>query len=173
MMDTPLPKNIVDAPNGTIILGTGDFVVLHLQFRVGDDNTIVKDWEALGTLEAITLPWAPWDGITAYADVAASLRSVQSPPADKSGPADAGLLRVPFDQHAVHSYFADFIEHGEDAYIRSHFGDARGDMVRGTDAAMNSMTLEVLRRIEQAGNLDILVERLRETGMGELADQLE
>ncbi|OJT10916.1 hypothetical protein TRAPUB_12572, partial [Trametes pubescens] len=163
--NAPLPANVKDATEGTILLNTGDFAILQLQFRVGDGDTISKDWEALGALEAFFLPWASSDDTTAPA----SLPTAQAP---ASGGDGTGLLRAPFDQRGVRAHYADFIEHGEEAYMRSHFGDAQtGGMSRaeGMVAAMGEM---LLGQGAQAGNADVLVQRLRDAGMGEIADKL-
>ncbi|KAL1949445.1 hypothetical protein VTO73DRAFT_8326 [Trametes versicolor] len=164
--DAPLPANIKDAKQGTVLLAPGDFAILHLQFRVGDGDTISKDWEALGALEALFLPWAPSD-ITSPP----CLPTAQAP---ASGAEGSGLLRAPFDQRGVRAHYADFIEQGEEAYMRSHFGDAGGggggmSRAEGMIAAMGEM---LLGQGAQAGNADVLVQRLRDAGMGELADKL-
>lgn len=82
------------------------------------------------------------------------------------------LLRAPFDQRGVDEYFADFIEHGEEAYMRSHFGDARADMSRLADESMAVMGEALLAKVAQSGNTDVLIQRLRDSGLGELADKL-
>ncbi|KAL1949447.1 hypothetical protein VTO73DRAFT_8328 [Trametes versicolor] len=170
--DAPLPENIKDAKEATILLNTGEYVILHLQFRVGDGNTISKDWEALGALEALLLPWAPSDGTSTPAALAASLPTAQSSTSGESSTVRGRLLRAPFDQRGVDEYFADFIEHGEEAYMRSHFGDARADMSRLADESMAVMGEALLAKVAQAGNTDVLIQRLRDSGLGELADKL-
>lgn len=170
--DAPLPANIKDAKEGTILLATGDFAILHLQFRVGDGDTISKDWEALGALEALLLPWAPSDGTSTPAALAASLPTAQSSTSGESSTAHGRLLRAPFDQRGVDEYFADFIEHGEETYMRSHFGDARANMSRLADGSMAVMGEALLAKVAQAGNTDVLIQRLRDSGLGELADKL-
>lgn len=169
--DAPLPANIKDAKQGNVLLSTGDFAILHLQFRVGDGDTISKDWEALGALEALFLPWAPFHITSTSTALPAALPTAQAP---ASGAEGSGLLRAPFDQRGVRAHYADFIEHGEEAYMRSHFGDAGGggggmSRAEGMIAAMGEM---LLGQGAQAGNADVLVQRLRDAGMGELADKL-
>ncbi|OJT07607.1 hypothetical protein TRAPUB_1537 [Trametes pubescens] len=170
--DAPLPDNIKNANEATILLNTGEYAILHLQFRVGDGNTISKDWEALGALEAFFLPWAPWDGTSAPAALAGSFPTAQAPASDASSTTHGRLLRAPFDQPGVDEYFADFIEHGEEAYTRSHYGDARANMSRVADESMAVMGERLLAQVAQAGNTDVLIQRLRDSGMGELADKL-
>ncbi|EIW61127.1 uncharacterized protein TRAVEDRAFT_46351 [Trametes versicolor FP-101664 SS1] len=118
----PLPKQVKDADQGTILLSTGDFVVLQLQFRLGNDGTISKEWDALGTIEAIFLPYVPWNGVPAITQLPPLLPTVQSPTSVCGIPAIGHLLRVPLDQEAVRHYFADFWQHGKEVYMRTHFG---------------------------------------------------
>ncbi|KAI0833436.1 hypothetical protein BC628DRAFT_1308562 [Trametes gibbosa] len=181
--ETPTPANIKDVKAGTIVLHTGEYAVLHLQFRVGDGDTISKDWEALGCLEAIHLPWASWDGAVSPATVAATLPSAQSPPQPPSGTSEVGsstspgqarahLLRAPFDQLAIRAHYADFIERGEEAYMRSHYGDARTDMTRNAEGMLAAMSEILLGQVAQAGSTDILAQRLRESGLDDIADKI-
>lgn len=142
---------------------------MQLQFRVGDDDTIFKDWVALGALEAFFIPWTPWDGVSTPAALATSLPTVQAP---ASGAEGSRLLRAPFDQRAVRAHYADFIEHGKEAYLRSHFGDVRADMSRSSDD-MLAMLGEMLGGAgfgTQAGDTDALVQHLRDMGIHDIAD---
>ncbi|KAI0649152.1 hypothetical protein C8Q79DRAFT_999011 [Trametes meyenii] len=175
------PAHIKDAEQGIVALHTGEFAILHLQFRVGDGDAISKDWEAFHCVESIVLPWVSWDGTTPPSALVPSLPTAQSPPGPASTTAAEGsstqaprghALRAPFDQRAVQTHYADFIERGEEAYMRSHYGDARTDMARGAEQMMEMMGEMLLGQVAQAGNTDVLVQRLRETGMGELADKI-
>ncbi|KAJ8469814.1 hypothetical protein ONZ51_g8750 [Trametes cubensis] len=167
----PLPSNIRDAAQGIIALNTGDYAILHLQFRVGNGDNISKDWEALGCLESFFIPWAPWDGTTPYASLAASLPTAQS--AYLATPGDAPTsVRATFDQRAVRAHYADFIEHGEDAYLRSHYGDARADMAQSAEGMLATMGELLLGQVAQAGGTETLVQRLRDGGMGDIADKI-
>ncbi|OJT10743.1 hypothetical protein TRAPUB_12737, partial [Trametes pubescens] len=168
---TPLPTHVKDSTEGTILLNTGDFVVLHLQFRVGDGNKITKDWEALSTLEAVFLPWVLWDGVTPLSNIAASLPTVQSSSSVESSQACGQLLCAPFDTQAVHHYFAHFIQSGQNAYMESHLGSARADLATTMDHSTFVMGDRLLRGIAQAGNLHVLVRRLREAGMDNVVDK--
>ncbi|OJT15442.1 hypothetical protein TRAPUB_7997, partial [Trametes pubescens] len=138
------------------------------EFRVGDDDTIVKDWVALGALEAIFLPWTPWDGTSTPATLAASLPTAQAPGA--SGGETGRLLRAPFSQRAVRTHYADFIEHGEEAYMRSHFGDARADMSRSVDDMLTMMVQVLGGSGALAESTEQIEQQLRDIGFGDLAD---
>lgn len=169
MSSAPLPKQVKDADQGTILLSTGDFVVLQLQFRLGNDDTISKEWDALGTIEAIFLPYVPWNGVPAITQLPPLLPTVQSPTSVYGIPAIGHLLRVPLDQEAVRHYFADFWQHGKEVYMRTHFGAVRADLTHRTESAMMMMGDRLLRGIVQSRNLVPLVQRLREAGMYDTA----
>ncbi|KAH9903001.1 hypothetical protein C8Q73DRAFT_661874 [Cubamyces lactineus] len=169
----PLPENIKDATQGVIALNTGEYAILHLQFRVGNGDTISKDWEAFGCLASFFIPWAPWDGTTPYASLAPSLPTAQS--AYLATPAQATssqAVRATFDQRAVRAHYADFIERGEDAYLRSHYGDARADMAQSAEGMLATMGELLLGQVAQAGGTETLVQRLRDGGMGDIADKI-
>ncbi|KAI9060681.1 hypothetical protein FKP32DRAFT_1595408 [Trametes sanguinea] len=170
----PLPTQVKDAKEGILQLNTGDYAILHLQFRVGDGDNISKDWEAFNCLESVCFPWVSWDGSTPYTTLASSLPTVQSAArsAPDTGSSPGRLLRATINQPLVRAYYKDFVEHGEEAYMRSHFGDARADLSRSADNMMEMMGELLLGQVAQAGNTDVLVQRLRDSGLGDLADKV-
>ncbi|OSD06538.1 hypothetical protein PYCCODRAFT_1383571 [Trametes coccinea BRFM310] len=173
----PLPSQIQDDKTGTLLLNTGDYAIMHMQFRVGDGDNVSKDWEALSCLESLCFPWVSWDGSTPHASLASSLPTAQSPilSADNTGSSSAApghLLRAPINQPMVRAHYKDFIEHGEEAYLRSHYGDARAEMSRSADGMMEMMSELLLGQVAQAGNTDVLVQRLRDCGLADLADKV-
>ena len=164
----PTLSNIKDATEGIVSLKTGEYVIFNAQFRVGDGDLISKHWEALACLETILIPYAIWDGTSSPATLVSSL-----PQADKQPMSGMGrALRARFDQPAVKAYYADYIEHGEEAYIRSHFGDARADMTLGAEKMVEMMGEMLLGSVAQAGNTSVLVQRLRDMGMGDIAEKI-
>ncbi|PIL35614.1 hypothetical protein GSI_02342 [Ganoderma sinense ZZ0214-1] len=166
-----LPPAVKDAKDGIIALNHGEYVILHLQFRVGDGDRISKDWEGLSLCETIRIPYAVWDGAALPASLLSSLPLAQTPtPTSADGLGKA--LRAGFNQRAVRAHYADFIERGEEAYIRAHFGDARADMVRSGERMMEMMGEMLLGQVAQAGGTDVLVQRLRDMGMGDIADKI-
>ncbi|OJT03812.1 hypothetical protein TRAPUB_5542 [Trametes pubescens] len=169
--DGRVPAHVKDANNGTVLLKTGDFVVFQLQFRVGDGDTISKDWEALSALEALFVPWVPWDGVQEPATLAMSLPTVQSSPYADGTSTLGRLLRVPFDQRAIKDYYADFVERGEHAYLESHFGRGPASTMQTSDSSMNAMVTEMIRRIVREGNISAFIERMSDAGMENLVDK--
>ncbi|KAI1797157.1 hypothetical protein LXA43DRAFT_982973 [Ganoderma leucocontextum] len=166
-----LPPAVKGAKEGIIALNPGEYVILHLQFRVGDGDRISKDWEAMGVCETIRIPYAIWDGTAAPASLVPSLPLAQTPvPVPSDGPGRS--LRAPFNQRDVKAHYADFIERGEEAYIRAHFGDERADMVRSGEKMIEMMGEMLLGQVAQAGGMDVFAQRLRDMGMGDIADKL-
>ncbi|KAM5535972.1 hypothetical protein V8D89_010412 [Ganoderma adspersum] len=162
-----IPPAVKDIKEGIIALNPGEYAILHLQFRVGDGDRVSKDWEALGACEMIRIPYAIWDGTAPPISLASSLPLAQAP---TSGTGKA--LRAGFNQRAVRAHYADFIERGEEAYIRVHFGDARADMVQSGERMMEMMGKMLLGQVAQAGGTDVLAQRLRDMGMGDIADKI-
>lgn len=166
-----LPSAVKDAKDGIVALNPGEYAILHLQFRVGDGTQISKDWEAIGLCETIRIPYALWDGTAPPSSLFPSLPLAQSP-AHAGGPGQGKALRAVFDQRAVRTHYAAFIELGEEAYIRAHFGDARADMVRSGERMMEMMGEMLLGQVAETGGTDVLVQRLRDMGMGDIADKI-
>lgn len=163
---------IGDPTGGIVRLGKGDFAVFQLQFRVGDDDTIFKDWQALDALESIALPWAPWDDATTPAFTALGLPSLQASPLVYFTGMPGRLLRAPFDHAAVHAYFADFIEDGQDAFVRSHFEASSAVLLTGINDSMFTMADRLLKRIAEEGSTDVLLERLRACGRNDIVAKI-
>ncbi|RPD60038.1 hypothetical protein L226DRAFT_613017 [Lentinus tigrinus ALCF2SS1-7] len=163
-----IPTSIKDAPEGIVALKMGEYAIFRVQFRVGDGDTISKDWEALACLETIVIPYAIWDGTSSPATLASSLPQADTQPS--SGPGRA--LHARFDQAVVKTHYAEYVEHGEEAYIRAHFGDARADMTSGAEKMMEMMGEMLLGSVAQAGNTGVLVQRLRDMGMNDIAEKI-
>lgn len=157
---------------GTVQLAKGDFVIFHFQFRVGNDNTIAKDWQALNALESFVLPWSPWDCVTPVEVITAVMPTIHTPPVANSVPSHGRLLCVPFDHAAVSTYYADFTDHSEERYLDSHFGSAHRDVVHSVNESMLMMGDRLLARIIEDGNVGVLLSRLRECGRPDIVDKI-
>ena len=181
------PSAIKSVEEGIVALNPGDFVIYNFQFRVGDGDRIAKDWEALGCIESLRIPYALWDGTAAPTSLIPSLVLAQSPlppspstppsaasssSSSSTPPPSAHSVTAKLDQRAVRAHYADFVERGEEAYMRSHFGDARADMARSAEGVMAAMGEMLLGEVARAGNTGVLVQRLRDMGMADLADKL-
>lgn len=82
------------------------------------------------------------------------------------------LLCAPFDHAAVNHYFADFLENGEDAFLRSHIGPDSTVVLNTIKNTTLSMADRLLDRVIEKGNMDVLLERLRACGRYDLVEKL-
>ena len=148
-------------------LKTGEYAIFNLQFRVGDGENITKDWQAMECLETFRIPYVLWDGTSDPSTFVSSLPLAQTPSLVPASEMESPTrsLSVRFDQPAVTEHYSEFIEHGEEAYIRSHFGDARLSMVRNTQSLLGMF-------LEQNGTMEVMLDHLRTMGMGDLADRI-
>ncbi|KAI0707398.1 hypothetical protein C8Q76DRAFT_860519 [Earliella scabrosa] len=168
--DTPLPPNVKDHRQGIVMINQGECVIFHLQFRVGDGNYISKDWEAFRLLETLRIPYAIWAGTTSPSVLATTL-----PLAHKRPPSSDARGRTPcvrFDQDAVSRQYADFIERGEDAYLRSHYGDERADLALRSAVVREMLVKTVLETTVEMGGADAVADNFREMGMQDIADDI-
>ncbi|KAI0064635.1 hypothetical protein BV25DRAFT_1869284 [Artomyces pyxidatus] len=102
-----------DEKTAAIVLRQGDFVIFELQYRCGGPN-VSHDFEAWELLDHILVPFSgPWSELLPMA-------------AAKDNVCE---LRAKVSHELVGRWFADYKEKGQDAYIRSHYGDARAHMI--------------------------------------------
>ena len=157
------------ATEGIVELKVGEYAIFHAQFRVGDGDTISKHWEALSCLETLVVPYAIWDGTSPPATLVSLL-----PQADKQPPSDVGrALRARFDQPAVKTYYADYLEQGKEAFVLSHFGRERLDALRRQTERLESMGMRTVRQFVQTGELDAMLASVRGAGLQDAAARLE
>jgi len=91
-----------------VAIGYGDYAVLELQFRVGDGEGCRHDFEALGFLSSLWIPWVVWDGHTHPDDIHdCFLRHKKTP----SGHYPQKLLVI-FEATAIATHYGDsmFVE---------------------------------------------------------------
>ena len=50
--------SVRDADQGLVVLAPGDYVVYSLQYRLGDGDTITKDFQALRCLLCMVISWS-------------------------------------------------------------------------------------------------------------------
>ena len=167
-----LPSAIKNINEGMVILQTGEYAILHLQFRVGDGERILMNWQAMGCLETLRIPYALWDGTTDPSTFLSSLPLAQFPGLIAASTTDSPVrsLGARFDQCAVTEYYADYIEQGKIAYLRSHFGDARADFALYANEVMEARHRTQLQAVVQSGMLGRLVDHIRAMGLDGHAD---
>ena len=150
----PAPNAIKDHKQSIVALKPGEYAILHLQFRVGDGERITKDWEAFSLLDTLHIPYTLWDGTSNPASLVPSLVLAQS--SDPTPESPAKSVRIQFNQRAVKEHYADFIQHGEQAYVRSHFGEERANMAAQAEDMMTMMGEMMLNSVAQNGGTNVL-----------------
>ena len=135
-----------DSTEAIVALYPGDYAVMSLQFRTGDDKSINKDWKAFQLLDQVVIPFMLWDSTTPPETLAASL-----PPAytllDSPGK-DVKFLRVYLDQLAISKYYRDAIKYGDDVFLRTHNGDVHAAMNSSLIRAQEALTEATLRLVD-------------------------
>ncbi|TFK94082.1 hypothetical protein K466DRAFT_22946 [Polyporus arcularius HHB13444] len=117
--DTRPPPAVKNAEKGILALRPGQYAILQMQYRVGDGGSIRKDWTALRLVQTLTLPViVPWEEDRSLTAIEADFARDHA----KSGATPLGM-RVMFDQDAVQEFFKDGIKGGDEAHIRSHYGE--------------------------------------------------
>ncbi|KAI0049594.1 hypothetical protein FA95DRAFT_1488915 [Auriscalpium vulgare] len=117
-----------DDKTTSVVLHQGDFVIFELQYRCGGPN-ISRDFEAWELLDHIFVPSVPYD--PAFSGPWSELlpRAVEK---DDS----VCEVRAKVSQELVDRWFADYKQKGQDAYIRSHYGEARAQMIAAGNNAL-------------------------------------
>lgn len=115
---------ILDQTFSAVLLRPGDFAIFESQYRLGGPS-ITKDFEALSLLSHIIIPAVPYDPSFPgpYKDLL--------PRAANKG--ELCEVRGMIDQEEVEDWYADYVTLGKKAYIRSHYGQARADMIDAGD----------------------------------------
>ena len=162
-----LPPNVHDAKLGIVSLKPGEYVIFTAQFRVGDGETISKDWEALRYLQGFSLAWSIWQTTDPHV-----LDNMLAQYHAKDGHIPGGL-RMSFDHSAMRRYYDDFVERGEDAHIRSHFGAERATMVESSHTMMGVMGNHMLDVLEESGEIEVMYAHMRQMGLDDLADEIK
>ncbi|PIL35663.1 hypothetical protein GSI_02393 [Ganoderma sinense ZZ0214-1] len=162
--DNPLPPAIHNEPRGIFELHPGEYVLLHLQFRVGDGRNagINKDFTALSNLFGLALPLrSPWnpnhDPAALDADLDARFW--------EDGAFRIGLL-AELDRDAIKAYYRDYLYDGEFAHIESHYGRTHLKMWEQRSRDAGIMGLQEYRRTRGATQrgFDLHQEQLRRAG---------
>ncbi len=125
---------MLNKAQGIVYLAHGEYVVYHVQFRVGDGNTFTSDVDALVRLRALTLVWqtatdcVSWIKERGVPDVIRlkSAEAIVGP--QYVGPPPPDTV-VPFDVPAIYAYYLDAFRGGEQTYVESHYGKERTNAI--------------------------------------------
>lgn len=191
------PPTVVDQRQATLSLHSGEFAILHMQFRVGDGDRIQREGEALVRLRAFILPFmlpdAPTDN-SSTADATSTNGSTPMPGASYLPPpvralftsdphGTPGMLTIcsEINLGVVCDYYGDLYRRDDDgdrerAFLESHYGRARTEIwERKRERALHHAE-QVLRAAERSnpGRLDQLAAmHARETGNESIAQVTE
>ncbi|KAJ7869972.1 hypothetical protein B0H13DRAFT_2062353 [Mycena leptocephala] len=121
---------VKDADACAVLLNVGEHALFNVEFRAGGPK-VTLDFQALELLAHVVVPCIPYDP-------AASAPYTELLPraADRD---EVCEVRAPFDQGAVHRWYADYKNKGERAYIASHYGEARARMIGDGNNAIGEM----------------------------------
>jgi hypothetical protein len=113
-----------------VLLNVGDHAMFIIDFRAGGPR-ITHDFEALELLEHVIVPCIPYDS-----KATAPYGQLLPEAADRD---EVCEVRGRIDQGAVEAWYRDYKTKGEMAYIASHYGEARAQMVGDGNRAMGEM----------------------------------
>ena len=157
-----------DPDEGIIALKPGDFVVMWVQFRIGDDHTINMEWQALRCLDHAIIPFMVWDRTSRPITLMAVIPPAYTLPelaAQTADPSTVKHLHVPLNQAAITAHYRDYIEHGEEAFFRTHYGTVHTDLSRIMAKSTATMA-EVGIFDEKVLTPEEIMETLKKLGLG-------
>lgn len=101
--------------------------MFSVEFRCGGPN-ITHDFQALELIEHILIPFVPYD--PAFSGPYSELLPLA---ADRD---EVCEVRAKINKDAVATWYRDYKTKGERAYIASHYGEARANMVSSGNQAL-------------------------------------
>ncbi|KAJ7644414.1 hypothetical protein FB45DRAFT_784449 [Roridomyces roridus] len=129
---------VKDADMCAVLLNVGDYAMFNIEFRAGARG-ITHDFQALELLAHVLVPAIPYDP-----DATESYAKLLPRAADLDQVCE---IRAVIDQDSVGAWYKDYKTQGESAYIASHYGEARANMI----GAGNQQMQEMLQMMMQMG----------------------
>ncbi|KAI0749331.1 hypothetical protein C8Q80DRAFT_1269228 [Daedaleopsis nitida] len=164
----PLPPSVHDVERGIVSLRPGEYVVFSAQFRLGDGDTITTDWEAFERLSCASLAFSLWEQ---GADPCL-LDDILAQFLGRNGHAPEGL-RMPFDHPTMVDFYHDYLVYGEEAFIRSHYGAERVEILKKSSRMVELLGKGLTRQLEDSMDMDAMIAQLRASGLQDMADGLD
>ncbi|KAJ7126769.1 hypothetical protein C8R44DRAFT_779501 [Mycena epipterygia] len=118
---------VKDANMCAVLLNVGEYAMFTVEFRAGGPN-VTHDFQALELLEHVVVPAIPYDP-----RFKGSYAEALPQAADRD---EVCEIRAKIDQGAVEAWYKDFKTEGERAYIASHYGEARANMIGSGNQAL-------------------------------------
>ncbi|KAJ7455223.1 hypothetical protein B0H11DRAFT_2176162 [Mycena galericulata] len=129
---------VKDAKMCAVLLNVGEYAMFTLEFRAGGPD-VTHDFQALELLAHVIVPAIPYDP-----KATASYSELLPRAADRD---EVCEIRALIDQDAVDAWYTDFKTKGERAYITSHYGEARANMIGEGAQAMSEMFKAMMGRM--------------------------
>ncbi|RDB17184.1 hypothetical protein Hypma_001692 [Hypsizygus marmoreus] len=110
-----------------VVLEMGDFAIFEVQYRCGGPR-VKRDFEALELLQYINVPSTAYDP-----NFRGPFTEVIPQAAERD---DVCEVHAMIDYAALAAWYGDFKTKGEQAYLRSHYGEARARMSQSGNRAL-------------------------------------
>ncbi|KAJ7707426.1 hypothetical protein B0H17DRAFT_1191927 [Mycena rosella] len=129
---------VQDPDTCAVLLALGEYAMFDIEFRAGAPR-VAHDFEALALLAHVIVPAVPYDPAFrgAYAELLPRA-------ADRGAVCE---VQARMDQGAVEAWYRDYREGGEKAYIKSHYGAARAEMIGSGNDALAEMMKAMMGRM--------------------------
>lgn len=110
---------------------------------------VTSDYHALSIALALWVPWMKWDG---QMSVAQARQRMKFDDLLNRGTADLerrALVAV-FQAAWIKEYYADFVQHGEEVHVRTHFGEDRANAAARSNVAADAMAKILLGALKDS-----------------------
>ncbi|KAJ7170897.1 hypothetical protein C8R43DRAFT_1150448 [Mycena crocata] len=118
---------VKDAKTCAVLLNMGEYAQFTIQFRAGGPN-VTHDFHALELLEHVIVPAVPYNS-----NFAGSYSELVPQAAERD---EVCEIRAKIDHAVVDAWYKDYKTGGEQAYIASHYGEARAKMIGAGNQAL-------------------------------------
>ncbi|VDC07571.1 unnamed protein product [Peniophora sp. CBMAI 1063] len=113
---------LIDEDACAVMLKPTEHAVLEIQFRLGGTKDISHQFHAWSLLDHFVVPClVPYSPM-----LSGPFRGRSRCPTDPAGQDAVVNVSAPIVQSDVDAWFADFRLHGEQAHVKSHYGESRG-----------------------------------------------
>ncbi|KAJ7096524.1 hypothetical protein B0H15DRAFT_825547 [Mycena belliarum] len=121
---------VKDVAMSAVLLNLGDYAMFTIEFRAGGPR-VALDFEALELLAHVIVPAIPYDphAVGSYAQLLPRAAARD----------EVCEIQARIDQDAVDAWYRDYKIKGEEAYIASHYGEARANMIGSGNQALSEM----------------------------------
>lgn len=108
---------------------------------------VTNDYHALSIALALWVPWMKWDGQTS---VTQARQRMKFDDLLDRGTAERRALVAVFQAAWIEEYYADFVQHGEEVHVRTHFGEERANAAARSNQAADAMAKILLGALKDS-----------------------